>query len=136
MVGRPPTREAPIFGKKLAELRVRHGLTQVELAEKLGVSQKTITHYERRTSNPSLELINRLAAFFDVPPAELVDDTLEPQPRRRRPGPRSRLDELVEQVREFPRSEQQRIVELLEDALEGARRRSRTTEPASPTPSP
>ncbi len=126
MVGRPPSREAPVFGRKLAELRAKHGLTQVELAERLGVSQKTVTHYERRTSNPSLELINRLSTFFGVNPSDLVDVEAVPEVRRRHPGPRSRLEELVEQVRDFPRSEQQRIIDLIEDAVEGAKRRSRS----------
>lgn len=128
MVGRPPTREAPPFGKKLAELRAKHGLTQVELALQLGVSQKTVTHYERRTANPSLELINRLAEFFNVGAAELVDEEATPQKKRRRAGPKSHLEELVDQVRELPRPEQQHIIKQLEDAVAGAQRRGRAAE--------
>src|SRR3954471_11861774 len=82
MVGRPPTREAPAFGKKLAELRKARGLTQAELANHLGITQQTIVVYERRTANPSLELIGRLANFFDVAPASLIDENTVPQPRR------------------------------------------------------
>ncbi len=127
MVGRPPTREAPLFGKKLAELRTRHGLTQAELALQLGVSQKTVTHYERRTANPSLELINRLASFFEVSPAELVGDD-EPKARKGKAGPRSHLDELFDEVRALPRAEQQHIIKQLEDAVAGARRRAAAAE--------
>ena len=114
MAGRPPTKEASLFGKKLAELRARRGLTQQQLAEQLGVSQKTITYYERRTVNPSLELIQRLAAFFDVSPAELVDKAATPEPRRRKFGPKSALDEAVERARRLPRHKQQVVAQLIE----------------------
>ena len=113
MVGRPPTREAPNFGKKLAELRKKRGLTQVELAAMLGVSQKTVTHYERRTANPSLELISRLAAFFDVNAAELVEGDAMPQPRRRKSGPKSALDVAIELARTLPRQKQQVVAQLI-----------------------
>jgi transcriptional regulator with XRE-family HTH domain len=114
MAGRPPTREASLFGKKLAELRSRRGLTQEQLAQQLGVSQKTITYYERRTTNPSLELIERLAAFFDVSPAELVDKAAKPEPRRRKSGPKSALDEAVERARKLPRHKQQVVAQLID----------------------
>ena len=94
----------------------------------LGVSQKTANYYERTAANPSLELINRLAEFLDVTAAELLGEQPSPLPRRRRPGPRSRLDEVVDEVRELPRAEQQRIIEQIEDSLEGARRRARAAE--------
>jgi transcriptional regulator with XRE-family HTH domain len=113
MAGRPPTREAPYFGKKLAELRTKRGLTQEDLAAQLGVSQKTVTYYERRTGNPSLELINRLAAFFDVNPADLIDEQATPKVRRHKSGPKSALDEAVELARSLPRGKQQVIAQLI-----------------------
>ena len=124
MAGRPPSSEAPEFGKKLAELRRRRGLTQAELAKLLGVSEKTVNHYERRTANPSLELIQRLASFLDASPSDLVDVAAElPAPRRSKPGPKSHLEEVVERLHQLPRSEQQRVVEQIEDAVRRAEQR-------------
>ena len=114
MAGRPPMSEAPIFGKKLAALRKSRGITQAELADMLGVRQQTVTHYERRTDNPSLELINRLAMFFDVTPAELVDKNLVPKPKHKS-GKRSVLDEAVERARKLS-SQKQKVVAQLIDA--------------------
>ncbi|MDX1487525.1 MAG: helix-turn-helix transcriptional regulator [Acidiferrobacterales bacterium] len=34
------------LGKRIAERRKAQGLTQVELAERLGISQQTLAHYE------------------------------------------------------------------------------------------
>ena len=118
MAGRPTSREAPDFGRKLTELRKQRGLTQAEFAAMLGVSQKTVNHYERRTTNPSLELIQRLAEFLEVSPAELVvSDDQKSQPRRQKPGPKSQLEQVVDRVLSLPRAEQQRVIELLEDAV-------------------
>ena len=114
MAGRPPSREAPVFGQKLAALRKQRGLTQAELAEMLGVRQQTVTTYERRTENPSLELIQRLAMFFQVHPSELVDDATVPEPKRKT-GKKSALDEAIEHARKLP-SQKQRIVASLIEA--------------------
>jgi transcriptional regulator with XRE-family HTH domain len=93
----------------------------------LGVSQKTVNHYERRTANPSLDLIQRLASFLEVPPAELLTTTPTPTelvvPRRTKPGPKSQLEHVVERLLELPRAEQMRVVELIEDAVARAEQR-------------
>ncbi|HJW75516.1 MAG: hypothetical protein A2138_00480 [Deltaproteobacteria bacterium RBG_16_71_12] len=126
MAGRPPTTEQSEFGKRLAAIRKARGLSQVEFAKMLGVSQKTANYYERRTENPSLELINRLAAFFGVGAAELLGEAKPKGKRRERPGPPSQLDRALERVRGLPRGEQQRIVELIDDAVARAERRLAT----------
>lgn len=40
------------FGEKLRDLRQENGLTQAELAEKAGVSLRTISYYESGTTYP------------------------------------------------------------------------------------
>jgi transcriptional regulator with XRE-family HTH domain len=54
------------FGKILATLRRKKGLTQIELAGKSGVSKRSITYYERETKNPSVAVLNKLAAALEV----------------------------------------------------------------------
>jgi transcriptional regulator with XRE-family HTH domain len=55
------------FGKMLATLRRKKGLTQIELAGKSGVSKRAITYYERETKNPSVAVLNKLATALEVP---------------------------------------------------------------------
>ena len=57
--------------KKLRELR---GLSQAALAAKIGGHAMTISKLERGERAPSLKMLRRLAAAFDVPPAWLLDD--------------------------------------------------------------
>lgn len=50
----------------LKEYREKSGLTQKELAEKVGVRRETIVHLEKNKYNPSLELALEICNVFDV----------------------------------------------------------------------
>ena len=51
--------------RALLDARIRVGLTQMELAEKTGISQADISRLENGTRNPSLALLKRLAEAMD-----------------------------------------------------------------------
>lgn len=53
-------------------IRKEKGLTQVELAEKLGVQQSTISHIENELRDPSVDLLFKLAEVLEVTVEELV----------------------------------------------------------------
>lgn len=53
------------------ELRSRAGLTQEELADKVGVTRVTINCLERGVYLPSIELALKLARFFKRPVEEI-----------------------------------------------------------------
>ncbi|MBE6173522.1 helix-turn-helix transcriptional regulator [Enterococcus mundtii] len=50
---------------KLAELRKSAGLTQKQLAQKIGKPQSTISRVETGEMNPSIELVIELARGLD-----------------------------------------------------------------------
>lgn len=52
---------------RLKVLRAEYDLTQAELAEKIGVSRKTINTIERGVFVPSTVLSLKLARLFNVP---------------------------------------------------------------------
>ncbi|GLK52722.1 helix-turn-helix transcriptional regulator [Maricaulis virginensis] len=56
---------------RLRELRARDGLTQAQLAEKVGVTRKTINTVENRVFVPSTILALKLAAALEVPVEEI-----------------------------------------------------------------
>ncbi|WP_300544170.1 helix-turn-helix transcriptional regulator [Maricaulis sp.] len=56
---------------RLRELRARHGLTQAQLAERVGVTRKTINTVENRVFVPSAILALKLARALDVPVEEV-----------------------------------------------------------------
>ena len=54
------------FGLRLKKLRDAKGLSQKELAQKLGVSKGTVYRYENNTQSPSLENAAKLALLLDT----------------------------------------------------------------------
>lgn len=54
------------IGKTISELRKEKGWTQIELAEKLQVSDKAISKWEKDSGAPSIEFFPALAELFDV----------------------------------------------------------------------
>lgn len=56
------------FGEKVRELRKRNDITQSELAERLGLSKRTIIGWERDGRFPrKIEIIEKMASIFNVP---------------------------------------------------------------------
>lgn len=55
------------FGEKVKSLRKKHGLSQPELAQAIGVSVRTIASYEAGRSYPKVrDMYDRLARVFGV----------------------------------------------------------------------
>lgn len=51
---------------RVKELRLEHGLTQQELADKVYVSSRTIISLEKQKYNPSVLLAYRIASVFGL----------------------------------------------------------------------
>ena len=51
---------------RIKELRAVHGLTQVELAKRVGVRRETIVFLEKGKYNPSLQLAYSIAKLFKL----------------------------------------------------------------------
>ena len=64
---------------KLSYYRNQLGLSQIQLAKKLNMSQQTISAYENGTRQPDLDTLRKFADFFGVTTDELLGVS-EPQP--------------------------------------------------------
>ena len=60
------------FGTMVATLRRERGMTQLELAEKMGVTDKAVSKWERDLSFPDVSSIPKLAEIFNVSVDELM----------------------------------------------------------------
>lgn len=60
------------FGKAISRLRKEKRLTQKELAEKVGVSDKAVSRWETGKNYPDIETLQRLAEVFDVSVNDLL----------------------------------------------------------------
>ncbi|MBQ8428568.1 MAG: helix-turn-helix transcriptional regulator [Clostridia bacterium] len=55
-----------IFGERLKELRIEHGISQAKLAKTIGVSSGIVCLWETDQSEPTAPNLVKLADFFDV----------------------------------------------------------------------
>ena len=66
-------------GKLIAELRKKHGLTQQQLADKLNLSNKTISKWESGSGSPDISNLPVLAEAFGISVDELLKGELNKQ---------------------------------------------------------
>jgi transcriptional regulator with XRE-family HTH domain len=73
-------KEQMTFGKRFTEMRKRRGLTQQQLCELVNVHISQLRNYENDRSQPTLEVIRKMALALDVTADELVFDPTERMP--------------------------------------------------------
>ncbi len=64
------------FGKFIKELRKKSNMTQKELGEKLNVTDKAVSKWERGLSFPDITIINSLAETFGITSSEILNAEL------------------------------------------------------------
>ncbi len=72
-----------MLSEKIYTLRRRNGLSQEQLAEKLGVSRQAVSKWEGGLSTPELDKLMALSQCFGVSLDELTGNQSAPPP----PGP-------------------------------------------------
>ena len=55
-----------MLGRRICELRMALGWSQVELAKHLKVAKQTVSNWENENIQPSIEMLIRLAKIFNV----------------------------------------------------------------------
>lgn len=60
------------FSERVYQLRKEEGFTQEELATKLKVSRQTISNWENKTAQPTIDKAVELANMFDMSMDELI----------------------------------------------------------------
>ena len=65
------------IGNKISELRKKNGLSQEELAEKIGVARQTISKWELGETSPDIKQSKELSKIFNVSLDELTDNDIK-----------------------------------------------------------
>ena len=68
------------LGTLIAEARRKNGMTQLELAEKMGVTDKAVSKWERDLSCPDVNSLPQLAEVLGLSIEELLQGKNEKQP--------------------------------------------------------
>lgn len=98
------------FPERLVALRKKRGLTQQILADMAGVKVLSIHRYESGSSQPTLDVIRRVAIALSTTTDELIFDKNER-------GPDEELLLLFEAVSRLDHDEKNVVKELLEGML-------------------
>ncbi len=118
-MARPAQKQATDFGIRLAQARHATGLTQMQLAKRLGVSQQMIDYYERRAGNPTAAFVRKVAEALNVSIDNLLGHNGK-QPRKS--GPPSQFEQRLTAVRQLPREKQNLVLQFLDSFLHNAQR--------------
>jgi transcriptional regulator with XRE-family HTH domain len=112
--GRPSKHPRSKFGERLAQAREVLGLSQSQLAEKLGVSQKVITYWEHNEVALRSEQLTAIAAALNISAEDLLG---QPKPKARGTGPVGKARQVFEAVSKLPRKQQKKIFDILQPFL-------------------
>lgn len=97
------------IAQRLVRLRKEAGLSQAQMAEKLGISQTVVSDYERGALRLHGELILKLSEILSVSADELLGrETNKPKAR-----PSGKVQQLFEEVTALPRRQQDKVVEFV-----------------------
>ncbi len=87
------------LGARLGRLRVAHGWTQQDLAERVAVSRVAISHFEMDLAVPSERTVTLLAGVFKLDPLALVGGTYYPAGKAERlPAVVARYTEIEKEI--------------------------------------
>ena len=112
---RSPTLESSHqeIGERIANLRKAQGITQKELAEKIGVTRTVITDYERGRVRIYDEMLARLAQALGISADELLG-LRKPEET----GNQSlRLTRRLRELEELPEAKRKKILSTLDDLI-------------------
>ena len=106
------------IGERIAKLRKEKGITQIEMAERLGVSQPVVSDYERGAIRLHGELILELAKIFGTSTDEILGlsaaEKASPSVRNRR------LLRRVQAIDQLPRRDQEALLRTIDAFLDRA----------------
>lgn len=106
------------MGERIAEARKAQGLTQVQLAQALGVAQQVVASYEVGRHRIPSSFLPRLARALAMPVEELIGE----EAQRSKRGPAPKLLQQVERIQRLPKSKQRFVMEMLDTVLAQASR--------------
>jgi transcriptional regulator with XRE-family HTH domain len=104
------------LGQRISEQRRAQGITQVQLAEALGIAQQTMAHYEGGVSRIAVETLALLAQTLETTVEDLIGTRSKHSARKRGPAPK--IQQQLEQIGRLPAAKQRAIAQVLDAMLQ------------------
>lgn len=106
------------LGQRIATLRKAQGLTQVQLAEAMGVAQQTLAHYEAGRLRLRLlaGALPTLADQLGVTVEELIGTRARHGACKR--CPKGKIEQQLERVTALPKAQQRFVMQMLDTLVQ------------------
>ena len=98
------------IGNKIRELRKQRGITQEQLAERIGVSFQAVSKWENNIALPDIAMVPVLATYFGVTIDELFDFRLK--------DIEAAVEAIVDEAVPFRESDPEKYCSILKAGLE------------------
>lgn len=98
-------------GDRLKKARLRKDLTQKNVSDLTGITDKSLSRYENDKTEPDNDSLRRLAETYEVSADWIIGRDEKNKKENGMPLPRSKLDEVVERI------EKKLNVKLADDPL-------------------
>jgi transcriptional regulator with XRE-family HTH domain len=103
-----------VLGGRVAQLRKDQGLTQVQLAELLSISQQMVASYEVGRRRIPVSMLQSLAQALSVDLDGLLGEAAKARAKR---GPAPVLARHMERISALPKTQQKFVIQVLESVL-------------------
>jgi transcriptional regulator with XRE-family HTH domain len=101
------------LGTRIAELRKSATITQVQLADTLGISQQTVASWEVGRRGVPIATLPALARALSVSVETLIGEKATPAKR----GPAPQLQQRIERLTRLPKAQQRLVLQMLDGVL-------------------
>jgi len=111
----PRTAQPETFGERMAALRRARGMTQRELAPRIGISNRMVAYYEKQAERPPAHVLDKLAKALHVSADELLGikkSSVED------PGISPSLLKRLKQIDQLPAGQRKAILQIIDGLLE------------------
>ncbi len=102
------------LGSRIAQQRKEQSITQVQLAETLGISQPTMNAYESGYRRMPVSTLPVLARALGVSLEDLLGETNATTKKR---GPAPKLAQHMERISQLPKPKQRFVMQVIESVL-------------------
>ena len=108
-----------VLGGRVALLRKELGLTQVQLAETLGISQQMVASYEVGRRRIPVSMLSQLSHALKVQTDALLGSETKAKAKR---GPAPKWQQQIEAIAQLPKAQQRFVSQVLDTVLAQASR--------------
>ena len=105
------------LGERLTRLRKQRGYTQVEFAERVGITQVLISMYETDRRQFSVEMVIRFALALEVSLDEMLYPKTQKSPGKK---PSRRVLRRLEEIEKLPAHQQNHLLRTIDGFIRGA----------------